>query len=161
MKKLLWIVLIFTGFGYSQDCKYKKNEIDDFTKKKIIETKSEWLCENVAYSFKKNDDTKYLRVEIGSFKVFAISDGAKLMFLTDKEDPIVLIFQKYEISRTTPGAIASQYVSEIINISEDVLKRFQNEKITKVRIYTTDGYIDHDIKEKRFKRFQETLKCIQ
>lgn len=162
MKNITFLLLILlTTLSYGQDCKYKRNEVDQFTKNKVLETKSEWLGENIAYTLKKIDDTKYLRIELGSYSVFAINDGAKLMFLTDKDESIELIFPKYEISKTTPGAVASQYVVETINISGDVLKRLQTEKIIKVRFYTTEGYIDKPIKEKRASKFRDQLKCIE
>ena len=156
---LLLLAISITTYG--QECKYARNEVDQFTKNKVLETKSEWLGENIAYTLKKIDDTKFLRIEMGSYSVFAINDGAKLMFLTDSEDPIELTFPKYEVSKTAPGAVASQYVAQTINISGDVLTRLQTEKIIKVRFYTTDGFIDKPIKEKRASKFREQLKCIE
>ncbi|MCC9066334.1 hypothetical protein [Flavobacterium piscisymbiosum] len=162
MKKFYLITFLFTSLIiHSQDCKYKRNEVDEFTKHKVLETKSEWLAENIAYTLIKINDAKFLSIELGSFKVFAISDGAKLMFLPDKGDPIVLLFPKYEISKTTPGAVASQYVTQSINISDEIYQRFLDEKITKVRFYTTDGYIDKPVKEKRANKFRQQLKCIE
>jgi hypothetical protein len=160
MRKITFLCLILTStFIYSQDCKYARNEVDEFTKNKVVETKSEWLAPNVGYSLKKINDSKFLRLEINLFTVFSIRDGAKLMFLTDHDEPITMLFPKYEISRV--GSASNFYIVEYLELTADLIERFKNEKINKIRFYTTDGYSDRDIKEKRDKKFKELLKCIE
>lgn len=160
MKKNICLILLLTSsLFYSQDCKYQRNEVDQFTKNKVVETKFEWLAEQTGYSLLKVDSVKFLKLYVESFKVFSIKDGAKLMFLTDKEEPITIVFPKYDISKR--GTSSEFYISETITLSDEDFKRFQNEKITKVRYYTTEGYIEKNIKEKRANKFRESLKCIE
>lgn len=160
MKHLyFFVILITSSLLYSQECKYDKNEVDEFTKNKILETKFEWLGNNFGYNFKKINDSKFLRIEIHHSKVFSIRDGSKLMFLTEKEEPITILFPKYEISKVSSAS--NYYVVQYLNLSEELLSRFKNEKISKARIYTTDGYLEIDIKDKRSIKFKELLKCIE
>ena len=159
MKHLYLMTLLITStFVFSQDCKYQRNEVDEFTKNKIIETKFEWLGEQTGYTLKKINNTQILAMYLESFNVFSIKDGAKIMFLTEKEDPITLIFPKYEISKR--GKSSEFYISENIILSNKEYERLQNETISKVRFYTTDGYIEKNVKEKRASKFRDQLKCI-
>jgi len=160
MKKIIiaWI-LVFTSFGYSQNCKYEKNEIDEFTKNKILETKFEWLTPNQGYAFKKINKSKNLKIKLNYNSVFSIRKNDKIMFLTENNEPITLLFEETVISNILN--LNNFYIITLINISDKIVDRFKNESINKIRIYYSDGYLDYDVKEKRAKKFKEILKCIE
>lgn len=142
-----------------QDCKYKINEVDEFTKSKILETNFEWLSSNLGCSFKKINEQKAIKLQIESSSVFSISDGSKIMFLTEKDNPITLIFSEYEISKMS--SLTNFYIITFIKLTDEDNSRLLSETVNKIRIYTTDGYVDYSVKEKRAKKFQDILKCIQ
>lgn len=161
MKNILIMLLFSSCLIYSQDCKYKKNEVDEFTKNKILETNYEWLGEQTGYTLKKVNESRFLQVRIESFKMLSIHEGSKLMFLTEKEDPITILFPKFDISKRSDSPLKEYYIVESIPLSDDIYERFKNETTTKVRIYTSDGYIEKKIKDKRALKFRELLKCIE
>lgn len=170
MKKTLFIAVLFANFTFGQNCKYKINTIDEFTKSQILQTKDELLTVSgmgfgfsASYAFKKIDNTRYLRLGVSSPSIFTLKKGDEILFKTENENPVSLKFPETIIAD-------GQYNSSLktthwgtyilIPISDDVYSRFQNEKILKLRIYTADGYIDDDVKEKRAVKFKELLNCI-
>lgn len=176
MKKVIIIFgFLITIFGYGQDCKYKRNEIDEFTKSKILETKSELLTISgmgfgfsSSVSFKKVDNQRYLKLAITSPSVFSIRKDDKIMFKTNAETSIELSFVETIISdyisgtrigtSTTPSTHKAMI---IIPLSNSELERLYTEDILKARIHTSDGYIDDDVKSKRAKKIKEYAKCIE
>ena len=160
--------------SFSQNCKYKINETDEFTKNKILETKYELLTISglgfgfsSGYSLKKVNNNRYLKLGISSPSIFTLREGRDIMFKTSAEDVISLKFPETIIadyisgtrigSSTTPSRWSGTI---LIPISDETYQRLLVEKILKVRIYTGDGYVDDDIKEKKAIKFQELLKCI-
>lgn len=159
MKKIiLGLALLSMSISFSQNCKYKTNEVDEFTKNKILETEFEWISPNIGSSFKKVNEKKALRLQINSSSVFSVREGSNVMFLTDKEDPITLVFSETNISKIS--TLTSFYSINYLILSDENQARLLNEKITKIRIYYSDGYVDTDIKEKKVMKFKELLKCI-
>jgi len=172
MKKIILLTLILTtNFILGQNCKYKINETDEFTKNKILETKAELftisgmgLGFSCGYSLKKINENKYLKLSISSPSIFTLRQGSEIMFKTDKEETINLKFPETVIAdgqynSTLKSTHWGAYI--LIPIPNDINERLLNEKISKLRVYTGDGYIDDDIKEKRAVKFVEYLKCIQ
>jgi|GEM_PF-3164934 len=170
MKKTLFIALLFANFTFGQNCKYKINTIDEFTKSQILQTKEEILTVSgmgfgfsTSYAFKKIDNARYLRLGISSSKIFTLKKGEEILFKTENENPVSLKFSETTIA---DGQYNSSFKtthwggSVLIPISDEVYNRLQNEKIVKLRVYTADGYVDDDIKEKRAVKFKELLNCI-
>lgn len=174
-KTLLFILLSASTALMSQNCKYKINEVDEFTKSTILETKGGILTMSgmgfgfsTAYSMKKINDIKYLNLHISSPSIFTLREDAEIMFKTNTDHTINFKFPKTLISNYIPGSrigtstTPSMYAGSIlIPISDDNYERLLAEQILKLRIYMSDGYVDNDIKAKRAKSFQEDLKCIE
>lgn len=172
MRPIYLIALILTStFVYSQDCKYKKNEVDEFTKHKILETKSELftisgmgLGFSTNYSLLKVNENRFLKLTITSPSIFTLEKGSDIMFKVEAENAITLTFPESIVANgsyntTLKSTHWNGYI--IIPISEENYQRFLNEKISKLRVYTSNGYIDDDISEKRDKKFKNLLSCIQ
>ena len=51
-------------------------------------------------------------------------------------------------------------ITTLVPISDLEFEKLNKSLITDIRVYTTDGYIDDDVKNKRAVKFQELLKCI-
>lgn len=175
MKKIIYLLIIATSFfTYAQDCNYKTNEVDEFTKKTILETKAQTLTISgmgvgfsTAISFRKVDSNRYLKLKIASPSVFSLRKGDKIMFKTDSENTIDLEFENTVIADYNSGTLIgttrtpSNWTGDIfINISDEIYNRLLNENILKLRVYTSDGYVDDDVSSKRNKKVKELLKCI-
>ncbi|MBF2709949.1 hypothetical protein [Flavobacterium soyangense] len=167
-------MLLTSTFLFGQNCKYKINEVDEFTKNIILETKAELLTISgmgfgfsSSYSFKKINNNRYLKLGITSPSIFTLRQGRDIMFKTNTEDIISLEFPETIVadyisgSRIGTSTTPSMWTGTIlIPISNENYERLLKDKILKVRIYTGDGYIDDDVKEKRANKFQELLKCV-
>ncbi len=170
-KSLSLITLFFSIICFGQNCKYKTNEIDEFTKNKILETKIEvftvsgmGLGFSTSYTLKKINEKRYLNFKITSPSIFTLREGDKIMFKTDSENTIDLIFPNTIIANNVYNShlkTTTWLENILIPIDELTYQRLSNEKVLKLRVYTTDGYIDDDINEKRSKKFKELLKCIE
>lgn len=155
----------------SQNCKYKMNEVDEFTNDRILETKADvftisgmGLGFSCGYSLKKINDQRYLKLNVMSPSIVSLREGDEIMFKTDKEETINMTFPTTVIAEGIyNSALKSTHwnASILIPIPDNVNERFLNETLIKLRVYTTDGYVDDDIKAKRAKKFVEYLKCIQ
>lgn len=172
MKKINLLLLGLTAsITYSQDCKYKRNEVDEFTKHKILETKEGiftisgmGLGFSVGYSLLKINDQRILKFNVVSPSIFTLQKGSEIMFKTDAENTINLIFPESVIANGLyNNALKATHWSGSIQIylTEENYQRLLNEKLLKLRIYTSAGYIDDDINTKRDNKFKEQLKCIK
>lgn len=174
-KILLSFLFLVSAAMMSQNCKYKTNEVDEFTKNTILETKGGILTMSgmgfgfsAGYSMKKINNTKFLNFFVNNSSVFTLREDDEIMFKTDSDNVISFKYPKTTIPNYVPGTrigtttTPSMYSANIlIEISDDNYRKLLAEKILKLRVYTSDGYIDNDIKSKRANSFQEALKCIE
>lgn len=161
MKKLLLLIaasLFMLPLCYAQEI--EKNEVDEFTGNRVITTSWEKLTYKMSFvsyaRFKVIDDDIYLNVKMmqGNGSVFAIAEEAKLMLMFEDKSVLELQSLTYEIASRGAGAIglagsnAHGINATYVTGQDDWLSVLQKELITKVRIYTTDGYIDTDVRNK-------------
>lgn len=172
MKNFYLITILFTSaIIYSQDCKYKRNEVDEFTKHKILETKPELftisgmgLGFSTSYTLLKINDQRYISFSATSPSIFTFQKDGEIMFKVESENAIILSFPESVVANGTyNSSVKSTHWSATIGIpiSEEIYQRFLKEKIAKLRVYTAKGFIDDDISEKRDKKFKQLLKCIE
>jgi hypothetical protein len=176
MKKIILpALLLITSTIIGQNCKYKINEIDEFTKNKVLETKGGLLTMSglgfgfsCSYSFKKINDIKFLNLSITSPSIFTLRQGRDIMFKTDKEETVILNFAETIVAEFVSGSRIGTMTSPsfwtgsiLIPISNENFERLVNEKVLKLRVYTGDGYVDDDISVSSAKKFKEQLKCIE
>lgn len=171
MKKITFLILTLSStFIYSQDCKYKRNEVDEFTKHKILETKPELftisgmgLGFSTSYSLLKINDEKFIKFSVTSPSIFTLQKGSEIMFKVEAENAIILTFPESIVANGTyNSSLKSTHWSGtiVISISDINYQRLLNEKVTKLRVYTANGFVDDDISEKRDKKFKALLTCI-
>lgn len=166
MNKVIAIIFfcLLQFFGISQTI--TENNIDEFTKNKVVRTTWEPICKskNIYAHVRgsKINDIYTLDIKImNGGSVFAIKNGPNIMFKSISDSVIVLDVPKYEISCRGCGAINiigsdGQGVALYIPIEKEVVEYLIKNPVKKMRIYTTDGYVESDLKEK----FQETLSNI-
>lgn len=169
MKKLLLKLALISCLNlFAQNCKYEINEVDEFTKKTILETKEQTLSRSfnfyTAFSFKKIDDKKFLKLFISSTSIFSIRENHEIIFITDGDNSVILKFIQSKVSRgkyDSNSRITIWSETFYLPIDEETFQRLSNENILKLRVYTSDGYIDDEVKEKHAKKFKEQIICIK
>ena len=168
MKYILFLIMISSLSVAAQDCKFKKNEVDEFTKQKVLETKQETLSKSgtfySAITAKKINDQRILEVYFSSLSLFSLYEGKTLMLLTDKGDVIELKFPESKVSDRLYNSAAKTttwFQTQYFPLNDDTYRKLLSSKINKVRVNSSDGYIDSEVKDKWWKKDQELLKCIE
>lgn len=167
MKKFYTFILLFcASFIFSQNCKYLKNEVDEFTGKKVIELKGKFLTKGKGIaglsngsfvSLKQIDNKKYMLINVFTNEIATIEKGSYIMLLTSSKEVIKLPVLKTVISKP----VQNYWVNEqSIILDENLIEKLINTEIAKVRFQTTDGYIDRNVKKKHFLNISKLIECI-
>lgn len=166
--KLLLPLLLLSSTAFAQ--KLITDKTDEFTGKKIKETSVENLAQPLSgisyrFSFKKINDNVYFNLRVISHgSVFAIKDGEVLMLKT-ADSVIKLSNTEYSISKKggAGGGLSSSYsegVSLYFLLSNESIEMIKNKTIQKIRLYTTNGYSEQEIKSAADKRVKDALALI-
>lgn len=171
MKLLLPLLILICSTAFGQHL--VTNSTDEFTGKKIKETSVENLAQpfkmgGFAYkfSFKRVNDNMYfnLRVMSLSNSVFAIKDGEVLMLKT-ADTVLKLSNTDYAISKKGGAgsgvfSSGSEGVSLYFPFNNEMVEMIKNKPIIKLRLYTTDGFSEQDIREAAAKKVKDALALI-
>ena len=181
MKKVLLLaVLIISANAFCQ--KITKNQIDKFTKKRIIETSFEQIVseknvltlmnqgkgngsikKSFALSFESVNDSVFLRLKWASDAVVAVATDAKLILLNDKDETFTFKSASYSIAGKGAGATgfygSAQYGLDLYFYGD--VSKLQSQIIKSMRIYTTDGYIDLDINKDKTDLFSKLYALLK
>lgn len=166
MKKILLIVFAITPLlAFSQ--KIDKCEIDDFTGKKTVYTSWTKIKMGNAMSGRNNlmfrlssvDDKIRFHIKWITVDVTSIREDAELMFKLNDDEVLTLNAASYAIAGKGEGVTGLSW-SAIVGISAtykgaDISKFGDDTYVSKLRIYTSDGYEDIDIKEKDAKKINK------
>ncbi len=170
MKYLLPFLLICSSVSGQ---KLITNEKDKFTGKQIKRTSWESIGSTGSlggYTFytqlTKIDTTAYfdLRVMYTGRKLLSVHKDDELMFMLQDSSIVKLKSSEFKISSYGGGATGlsgSQALGMVVSyyINEENLKTLTG-NIIKIRWYTTDGYVEHDIKGKNSNKINELVKLI-
>lgn len=166
--KLLLPLLLLCSTTFAQ--KLITNKTDEFTGKKIKETSVENLAQPLSgfsyrFSFKKINDNVYFNLRIMSHgSVFAIKDGEVLLLKT-ADSVIKLSNTEYSISKKggAGGGLSSGYsegVSLYFPLNNEAIETIKSKPIVKMRLYTTDGYSEQDVKAAADKRVKQAIALV-
>jgi hypothetical protein len=170
MKYLIGLLFLSLSFVIKAQT-IKENTIDEFTKKKVMRTSWDLICRSVkltAYTSvsKINDDIFISLKLMPGLGVFSISEGDEFLLKLANDSIVKLKCLKYTISCIGCGAIGfmgsgTQGISVDYPISVEQYNRLLDDKINKIRIYTSNGYIESGIKEKFAEVFKKQLTLIK
>jgi len=157
--------------------KLKVNEVDKFTKQKVLETSFEKivsdnnlmgstggrLMKNIWVAIKQVSGTNYLRVKWCTNNVLALGEGAHIILL-DKEGATYKFentsFTVAGVGKGTVGMFGSALYGLDIYLTGD-FEALNGKEITAMRIHTTDGYIDLDLASKAKSIISDEYKLIK
>lgn len=175
MKKqtiLTILTVIFLGttsltFGQTLE----ENKVDEFTNNTVKRTS--WETLNMTMKFTAyfrvssiNDHDYFdLKLMLGG-KVFSIGKDQEIMFKLDNGEFVKLPNLKFTITCTGCGAkgysgSAAQGIKVSYPIDKEQFEKLKNNTVVKIRIYTNDGYVENDTKEKHAKKIQTALKLVE
>jgi hypothetical protein len=146
-----------------------ENKVDEFTKKSVKRT----TWEKFIYSMKgsafirasKIDSTVLLDFKFSNTDVISIREGSRFMLKTESDSIITLNSLEYTISCKGCGATgfagsAAEGIEVRYPVSMEQVNYLISHPATKLRFYTTDGYLEFEIKEKFAKALQQQLMLI-
>ena len=171
MKKvvlLVWLVALAT-VSYSQGI--TKSETDEFTDEKVVYTTWDQLnvsglsCNNVLlFKFRLENGNQYFHLNWVFDKITSVSEGEKVMFKL-KDGTLVKFTNLSSVISSRGGGSMNVTCKDSYGVSlvlKTDLSVFADESnpIEKVRIYTTDGYVDIDIKAKYAEKVSNLYKIF-
>ena len=170
MKKIFSILILLSSVqSFAQ--KIVENKIDEFTKHSVKRTSWDGLTRigglNDSFTrLEKIEDTYWLNLKMMSSNVNSINKDAELMLMTVTDSIVTLYNHEFQITCTGCGSIglvgsSGQGFNISFLISEDKVEYLMKNAVKKIRIYTTDGYIDKEVPEKNQKKFMKQLELIK
>lgn len=167
--KIIILLLLLPSFSIGQ--KIVDDKTDDFTKAKIKRTSWETICgKGSFYTYAKGakiDDTRYLTLRImGNHNHFTVRDSDVLMIKMQSDTIIELRIYEPAYSCRGCGAIsivgsAAEGIEVRFKLIESVYEYLINNKIAKMRLYTSDGYMEGELKEKHAEMLIKVLELIK
>jgi hypothetical protein len=165
--------------AYYNDCRYRTNEVDEFTgKKKLVLIEQDFInytSEELKEYYKKKDyvqckvyvakidETKlayfYWTLQTKeAYKYFgSIAQDSKIMVKFHDGETIELNFSKSDVGDTKYDYGYTTYRSYVI-LDEESIKLLKTKKIDKVRMYWSKGYQDYPVSNGNL--FIDQLPCI-
>jgi hypothetical protein len=171
MKYLLPLLLIYSNLSAQ---KLITNQKDDFTGKIIKRTSWENIGTKGSLSgytfyiqFSKVNSTNFLkfRTMYSGNNPLSVQEGDELMLKLKDSSIITLKSNEFRMATYGGGATGlagSRALGFSIDylVSDSGLLRLATADIVKIRWYTSDGYIEHEIKEKNSKKINDCAKLI-
>ena len=163
---LLILVVIASKFTYAQNCKYEKNETDNFTGKSIKMTSKSVVF---ADPFDPQNKSMFFRFnEVDSINFLSVSNWYTSIISVKKMDNLMIKFTSGEILKleSLEYKVATPYSSKWhididYSLTKENLKKIQENLISEVRIYTNSGYVDYVVKEKNASKIMSSSNCIK
>ncbi|KAA9340111.1 hypothetical protein [Adhaeribacter soli] len=170
MTRILMLIfaLFLTTDLIAQNCKFEKNEVDKFTHKKVIITepymiwRDSWSGSNMTVQGYKSDSLKWIRFRYSSTSIFSIHQKSKLILLFEDGSTVDLFNIESIVADPIHAGSMTRWVAFVsYGFTDDIEKKILSKKITSIRLYTADGYIDKEVKGKDSNSFKDAINCIQ
>ncbi|MDQ3015510.1 MAG: hypothetical protein M3R25_02135 [Bacteroidota bacterium] len=169
---VLLIILLAINSGYSQ-CKYVRNQIDEFEKMQVTITKDVQVCwptflgGYVKFSLRKIGGYTSLGVRVIRKTQHCFDSESELLIMTDDGEITRLPYiGTFDCSKRLSTSSDFQESYSTFEITEDQLLFLEKKKMVKIRLYGSDGLMEYNIdtnnssKEKGLTYFMVHAKCI-
>lgn len=167
MKKIILLIIVLTSsFAFSQEL--KRNDTDEFTGRSIKETSWEVLANKIPHTyvrFRLIDSVKVIDFKIMIGGVFSIREGENILLKLENNEILKFKVSEYTISGRGDGAVKTygsdaQGVKISCYLSEENYRKIKTNVISKIRVNTSEGYTECDIKEKKYNKVKELIELI-
>ena len=149
----------------------EENQVDEFSNNSVKRTSWETLNMTMTFSgyfrISRINDNNYfdLKLMLGG-SVFSIDKDQQIMFKLDNGEFVKLSNLEYRITCTGCGAkgfsgSSAQGIKVSYPIDKEQFEQLRNNTVVKIRIYTNDGYVEDDTKEKHAKKIPAALKLVE
>ena len=171
MEKLMIIltIMMLSFSVFSQTLKV--NEVDEFTGDSIKSTDWKWMIAgasstNAFFQIRKVNSNYFFGLKIfTNFSVYSIREGDNLMFKLSSGEVVSLPNLELALPCIGCGAIGlggsdALGVETYYLLSEDQISRLKNNEVVKVRVNTSEGYINANIKPNQYARIKKALTLV-
>jgi hypothetical protein len=176
MKKyfMLFVFVFVSSYSFCQ--KIEENTVDEFTGNIVKRTSWETLIKThsftvntiMLYSISKIKDMVYLNVKmiLTPDRVFSVAKDQELMMKLETGEVVKLSNLESAISCTGCGAYGFSGSGQLgvtlsYSVNAEQFTILLKNKIVKIRIYASDGYVEEEAKNKEVVKFQKALALIQ
>lgn len=155
MKKIILLLCFVPFIGFAQDCKFDKNEIDPFSKTKVVNTKRrvivDQLGQSVVFQFLYNVEPSIKIIfSLGGSKEIIVTTNNKTMFLLNNDDVLSFDVNEEQLGIIKPGlSFPFTELNFTFPISIDNLNKIKNIGIKKIRMEAKDKTYDFDVFSKK------------
>jgi hypothetical protein len=126
-------------------CDIKTDKVDEFTKTRIIEIQPKYIGHSeigsrLTAGITIFEDQLLLRIELYSSSTMCFNDNCKTLLKLANDSIIAL---SYMGDTECAGLLMGYFI-----INESAINPLTSNDIVKIRVYTTEGYIDYQINDK-------------
>jgi len=151
MKKIILFALLAIAQSSSFGQKIVKNEVDAFTGSKIKETSYVTISDGFTCSIRVVNDTPVLMAGFnGGRKIHTMDKGERFMLKLENDSIVELYNMETSTSEYVDFSVGRTNISYFLLktkylLQEEQLINLKANKISVVRFYTTDGYIERKV----------------
>lgn len=164
MKTILTLALTLQLLTSFSQCKFEKNQIDEFTGKRIVETKylrvAGTFTSTLAMKMRLVGDSPLLDVVCnpGTGTFMIIEKNASLMIKLVNGETLTLktINGSYSERLSNASVIYATY-----ELEQAVLDKISSIELQKIRVYLTDGFTEFEATKKGPIQFVSLSKCFK
>ncbi len=170
--KLIYSICHFifiTGYTFAQTLKV--DEVDEFTGDTVKITT--WECFQMDFSFtgyfrvSSIDGDLFLHVKLmlANGDVFSIDKGKSFFFKFENDEVIEVYNSEFSITCPGCGAVGiagskAEGISTSYSINRDDAMKLVESPVSRFRIITNDGYLENDMKPKRYKKIKNAFQLV-
>lgn len=166
MKKIILLLLVVNNI-FAQECKFERNEIDAFSKQKVVETKPKAIVDvfsptqSVLLQF-LHDKENYITTtfDIVNYQTFIVRSEDNVLFLLNNDE--VITFNTDEtIGDHNQGVIVTTRYKMKYKISLEEINKIRNIGIKKIRLENSKKTKDFDVSSKnKIEKLNNTVDCF-
>ncbi len=165
MKYVLALFLFTATVQANAQCKYVKNEVDRFTKSKVVVTKANVSLYGAMidkWHFRSVDGSYFIDIHSSVRQSFdAIPADGELMFLLDNDSTV----QAYSTGLFIPitqraGNAIVQILDATYALDHVALEQLVSHKVVAIRFYHTNTYTELEMKAAKQQKIMAAAKCL-
>lgn len=166
MKRFILFLAILSIYGSAYSQKIVKNEKDSFTGSQVIETSYATISDGLTCSIRSVNGIHILLISFnGGDEIYTMEKNSQFMFKLQNDSIVTLTNLEDAVGEYRSLNVGSTHISHFLlktkyELSEEKIHELQTYKISNVRFYTTDGYIERKVSEKNAKKLLKLFNLI-
>lgn len=162
MKTILNILLILLSINATAQCKFRIDEVNEFTEVSKTATKYQWLGGSISggekISFRRVNEHLLIDVYITSnYSSRSVREGDELYLILDNDEKVVLknLFDDLGNYNTSFYSATATY-----DITEETLEKLSNHTIVKYRMNLWDSYVERKAGKNKALKVKDSAGCL-